>query len=132
MKWLAAEDAPQFWSEVAYLQLVSVSVKIIAGFDDFTQRPIGSVAAAFQPFALGFRRKVAAAILAAVEGGILPPGLSRPGFRRFASVSPHPHLREPHSAGQDAPALRQAGGPSLLWLWLCRAASGLNLGAFWV
>ena len=55
---------------------------------------------------------VAAAILAAVEGGILPPGRSGPGFRLLPSFSPSLQLREPLSAGQDAPALRQARTPA--------------------
>src|SRR6266545_6387751 len=48
---------------------------------------------------------VAAAILAAVEGGILPPGL---GLRRLTRRT---NVRA-ESAGQDAPALRQARTPA--------------------
>jgi hypothetical protein len=47
----------------------------------------------------------AAAILAAVEGGILPPGWGGPGFRLLPGFSLRPQLRQPLSAGQDTLAL---------------------------
>jgi len=65
-----------------------------------------------QPRLLAGHPAVAAAILAAVEGGILPPGRSRPGFRLLPGFSPRPHWRGLLSAGQDARTLRQARTPA--------------------